>query len=87
MIISKELTEIGIDEEMIKILRSKTKLKDLEIESAELIISSDNKLLARLRLKNLKGADKRQFSPRVREIVIDINKSRIRELKLNKIFN
>lgn len=82
MIISKDLIEMGIDESIIILLHSKTKLKHREIESAELVISSDNKLLVRLSLlnPNMRGN-------RSRKAVINIDKNRIRDLKLKMIFN
>lgn len=79
MIISKDLIEMGIDESIIILLHSKTKLKHREIESAELIKSIDNKFLVRLDL--VKG------SYRTRQMVLNIDKDRIREIKLNMIFN
>lgn len=80
MKLSKELIEMGIDESLIRIIHSKTKLKNSHIKSAELVRSSDNKLLARLTLLN-------PNTNKTREVVINIDKSRIRELKLKMIFN
>ena len=82
MIISKDLIEMGIDESIIILLHSKTKLKHREIESAELVISSDNKLLVRLSLLNPNMSGNRS-----RKAVINIDKNRIRDLKLKMIFN
>ena len=80
MILSKELIEKGIDEDLIKLLHSKTKLSNREIEDAKLIKSCDNKHLVQLRLKSVgyKSA---------RLMVLNIDKDRIREMKLKMIFN
>ena len=80
MILSKELIEMGIDEDLIKLLHSKTKLKHREIGSVKLIKAMDNKLLVQLDLVrgNYKSA---------RQMVLNIDKDRIREMKLKMIFN
>ena len=80
MILSKELIEKGIDEGLINLLHSKTKLSNREIEDANLIKSCDNKYLVQLRLKSVgyKSA---------RLMVLNIDKDRIREMKLKMIFN
>jgi len=80
MILSKELIEKGIDEDLIKLLHSKTKLKHREIGSAKLIKSVDNKYLVQLDLIPERGRISRQM-------VLNIDKDRIREMKLNMIFN
>lgn len=80
MILSKELIEKGIDEDLIKLLHSKTKLKHREIGSAKLIKSVDNKYLVQLELKR---GDYRNS----RSMVLNIDKDRIREMKLKMIFN
>jgi hypothetical protein len=80
MILSKELIEKGIDEDLIKLLHSKTKLKHREIGSAKLIKSVDNKYLVQLELK--RGEYKTS-----RSMVLNIDKDRIREMKLKMIFN
>jgi hypothetical protein len=80
MILSKEVIEKGIDEDLIKLLHSKTKLKHREIGSVKLIKAMDNKLLVQLDLVrgNYKSA---------RQMVLNIDKDRIREMKLKMIFN
>lgn len=78
--VSKELIEMGIDEDIIRDIHSKTKLKHREIEEAELIRSCDNKLLIRLKLNSFPGVPSRQM-------VLNINKNKIRDIKLEKIFN
>lgn len=80
MILSKELIEKGIDEDLIKLLHSKTKLKVREIGSAKLIKSVDNKFLVQLDL--VRGNHKS-----ARQMVLNIDKDRIREMKLKMIFN
>ena len=80
MILSKELIEKGIDEDLIKLLHSKTKLKHREIGSAKLIKSVDNKYLVQLDLV-------RDTFKSSRQMVLNIDKDRIREIKLKMIFN
>ena len=80
MILSKELIEKGIDEDLIKLLHSKTKLKHREIGSAKLIKSCDNKYLVQLDLV-------RDTFKSARQMVLNIDKDRIREMKLKMIFN
>ena len=80
MILSRELIEMGIDEALIRLLHSKTKLKHREIGSAKLITSCDNKFLVQLDLVRGDYKSARQMS-------INIDKDRIREMKLNMIFN
>jgi len=80
MILSKELIEKGIDEDLIKLLHSKTKLKHREIGSAKLIKSCDNKYLVQLDLV-------RDTFKSSRQMVLNIDKDRISEMKLNMIFN
>jgi hypothetical protein len=80
MILSKELIEMGIDEDLIKLLHSKTKLKHREIGSAKLIKSCDNKYLVQLDLV-------RDTFKSSRQMVLNIDKDRIREMKLKMIFN
>ena len=80
MILSKELIEMGIDEDLIKLLHSKTKLKHREIEDANLIKSCDNKYLVQLDLV-------RDTFKSARQMVLNIDKDRIREMKLKMIFN
>jgi hypothetical protein len=80
MILSKELIEMGIDEDLIKLLHSKTKLKHREIGSAKLIKSCDNKYLVQLDLV-------RDTFKSARQMVLNIDKDRIREMKLKMIFN
>jgi hypothetical protein len=80
MILSKELIEKGIDEDLIKLLHSKTKLKHREIGSAKLIKSCDNKYLVQLDLV-------RDTFKSSRQMVLNIDKDRIREMKLKMIFN
>jgi hypothetical protein len=79
MKLSKELIEMGIDEPLIILLHSKTRLKDRTIQSAKLIKSIDNKLLVQLELDSNGGY-------RIRKSVLNIDKDRIREIKLNMIF-
>ena len=50
MKIDQKLIEIGVDEYLIKLLHSKTKLKDIEIDEAKLIKSLDKKSLVMLKL-------------------------------------
>jgi hypothetical protein len=80
MILSKELIEKGIDEDLIKLLHSKTKLKHREIGSAKLIKTIDNKFLVQLDLAP-------EGRTRSRQMVLNIDKDRIREMKLKMIFN
>jgi hypothetical protein len=80
MILSKELIEKGIDEDLIKLLHSKTKLKHREIGSAKLIKAVDNKYLVQLDLV-------RDTFKSSRQMVLNIDKDRIREMKLKMIFN
>jgi hypothetical protein len=80
MILSKELIEKGIDEDLIKLLHSKTKLKHREIDSAKLIKTVDNKYLVQLDLVP-------EGSRSSRQMVLNIDKDRIREMKLKMIFN
>ena len=80
MILSKELIEMGIDEPLIRLLHSKTKLSNREIEDANLIKSCDNKYLVQLRLKSVGYKSSRLM-------VLNIDKDRIREMKLKMIFN
>ncbi len=80
MILSKEVIEKGIDEDLIKLLHSKTKLKHRKIGSAKLIKSVDNKYLVQLDLV-------RDTFKSARQMVLNIDKDRIREMKLKMIFN
>jgi len=80
MILSKELIEKGIDEDLIKLLHSKTKLKHREIGSAKLIKAVDNKYLVQLDLV-------RDTFKSSRQMVLNIDKDRIREMKLKMIFS
>lgn len=80
MKLDPKLIDIGVDEVLINLLHSKTKLKHREIESANLITSSDKKYLVQLELKR---GDYRSS----RSMVLNIDKDRIRELKLKMIFN
>ena len=80
MILSKELIENGLDEPLIRLLHSKTKLKHREIGSAKLIKSCDNKYLVQLDLV-------RDTFKSARQMVLNIDKDRIREMKLKMIFN
>lgn len=80
MKLSKELIEMGIDEPLIILLHSKTRLKDRTIQSAKLIKSIDNKFLVQLELDSTGGY-------RIRKSVLNIDKDRIREIKLNMIFS
>ena len=79
MKLSKELIEMGIDEPLIILLHSKTKLKDRTISTAKLIKASDNKFLVQLELTG--------YGNRLRQSVLNIDKDRIREIKLKMIFN
>ncbi len=80
MILSKDLIEMGIDEPLIRLLHSKTKLKHREIGSAKKIKTIDNKVLVQLDL--VRGDYKS-----ARQMVLNIDKDRIREMKLKMIFN
>jgi len=80
MKLSKELIEMGIDKPLIILLHSKTRLKDRTIQSAKLIKSIDNKFLVQLELDSAGGY-------RIRKSVLNIDKNRIREIKLNMIFS
>jgi len=80
MKLDPKLIDIGVDEGLIVLLHSKTKLKHREIESAKLITSCDKKYLVQLDL--LRGDNKSS-----RQMVLNIDKDRIRELKLKMIFN
>lgn len=80
MTLSKDLIEMGIDDALIRLLHSKTKLKHREIGSAKLIKTINNKLLVQLDL--VRGDYKS-----ARQMVLNIDKDRIREMKLNMIFN
>lgn len=80
MKLSKELIEMGIDEPLIILLHSKTKLKDRTISTAKLIKASDNKFLVQLELTG-------GYGNRLRQSVLNIDKDRIREIKLKMIFN
>lgn len=71
---------MGIDEPLIILLHSKTRLKDRTIQSAKLIKSIDNKFLVQLELDSTGGY-------RIRKSVLNIDKDRIREIKLNMIFS
>ena len=79
MKLSKELIEMCIDEPLIILLHSKTKLKDRTISTAKLIKASDNKFLVQLELTG--------YGNRLRQSVLNIDKDRIREIKLKMIFN
>ena len=80
MKLDPKLIEIGVDEGLINLLHSKTKLSNREIESAKLIKSVDNKYLVQLRLKSVGYKSSRLM-------VLNIDKDRIREMKLKMIFN
>jgi hypothetical protein len=80
MKLDPKLIDIGVDEGLINLLHSKTKLSHREIESAKLIKSVDNKYLVQLELK--RGDYKTS-----RSMVLNIDKDRIREIKLKMIFN
>ena len=80
MKIDKKLLEIGVDEGLIKLLHDRTKLSHRNIESAWLIKSIDNKFLVKLVLE--KGDYKNK-----RHTVLNIDKDRIREIKLKMLFN
>lgn len=71
---------MGIDEPLIILLHSKTKLKDRTISTAKLIKASDNKFLVQLELTG-------GYGNRLRQSVLNIDKDRIREIKLKMIFN
>lgn len=81
MIIDKQLLEIGVDEGLIRLLHHRTKLAHRNIESAELIKSVDNKFLVKLILEK---TDKYRSG---RHTVLNIDKDRIREIKLKILFN
>ena len=80
MKLDPKLIEIRVDEGLINLLHSKTKLNNREIESAKLIKSVDSKYLVQL---NLKRGDYKSS----RSMVLNIDKDRIREMKLKMIFN
>jgi hypothetical protein len=80
MKLDPKLKEMGIDEGLINLLHSKTKLSQRGIESAKLIKSVDNKYLVQLDLVP-------QGSRTSRQMVLNIDKDRIREMKLKMIFN
>jgi hypothetical protein len=82
MKLDPNLKEMGVDEDLIKLLHSKTKLKHREIEDANLIKSCDNKYLVQLRLKS-----QSEYNQSSRLMVLNIDKDRIREMKLKMIFN
>ena len=80
MKLDPNLKEMGVDEGLIRLLHSKTKLSNREIEDANLIKSCDNKYLVQLRLKSVGYKSSRLM-------VLNIDKDRIREMKLKMIFN
>ena len=80
MKLDPKLKEVGVDEGLIKLLHDKTKLSHRNIESAELIKSIDNKFLVKLILERGEYRSSRQT-------VLNINKDRIREIKLKILFN
>lgn len=80
MEIDSKLIEHGVDESLIKLLHSKTKLKDREIKSAILYKDSSGNLIVKLDLERGDFRNSRQMS-------LNIDKSRIRELKLKMLFS
>jgi len=80
MKLDPKLKEMGVDEDLINLLHSKTKLSNREIEDANLIKTIDNKYLVQLRLKSVGYKSSRLM-------VLNIDKERIREMKLKMIFN
>jgi len=80
MKLDPKLKEMGVDEGLINLLHSKTKLSNREIEDANLIKTIDNKYLVQLRLKSVGYKSSRLM-------VLNIDKERIREMKLKMIFN
>lgn len=80
MKLDPKLKEIGVDVDLINLLHSKTKLSNREIEAAKLIKSVDNKYLVQLELKRGEYRNSRSM-------VLNIDKDRIREMKLKMIFN
>lgn len=79
MKIDKKLIEKGIDECLIHLLHSKTKLSHRSIESADLYKDTAGDFIIKLVL------EKGEFRC-TRHTTLNINKSRIREMKLKLIF-
>jgi hypothetical protein len=80
MKIDSKLIEHGVDESLIRLLHSKTKLKHRDIESAVLYKDCSGNLIVKLDLERGEFRSSRQMS-------LNIDKARIRELKLNMIFS
>ena len=79
MKIDKKLIEQGIDENLILLLHSKTRSSNRVIGSADLYKDTTGDFIVKLVL------EKGDFA-RTRTTTLNINKSRIREMKLRLIF-
>ena len=93
MIISKDVINAGIDEELIILMHSKSRLRDYLIEKVALVRKTNDDVCLRLSLvesdidltnRSTYGGTRRI---KTRQMSLDINKSILRDRKLNFLLN